>query len=145
MTRYEIPVLARVGLASWARFKAECADLHDRLAVELQTDYPAHMVQELPDLNPSSIRQEILAAKEEYTAHLEGMLATLDALKGQPPPEQTVAVTTIPALSPDDEEEEGDDHDPTADDDNDNDAGEDEIPDPPNPHLTASMFPAQKP
>ena len=143
MTLYNIPVLAKVGPVSWARFKAECADYHDRLAVELQTEFPTHLIQDFPDIIPGSTRQTILAARDEYVAHLRGMLATLHTLKGQPVSEQIATLATTPALNPDEEEGEWDDHGNTADDDND--AGEDEIPDPPTPRLAIPVPLPQNP
>ena len=144
MTRYDIPVLAKVDPVSWAQFKAECADFHDRLAVELQTDFPTHIIQKFPDINPCSNRRTILAARDEYVAHLGGMLTTLNILMGQPLSERITTSTATPAPNPD-EEEEWEDHDPTADDDNDNNEGEDEVPNSPAPRPATPTLPPQVP
>ena len=129
MTQHEIPTLAKVGPVSWIQFKAECTDLHDQLAVEIQTDFPAYIVPDFPDLNPANTRHTILAARDEYVAHLQGMITSLHALKGQLTFGQNFATSALNL-----EEEDDEAHD-------DDDAGEDEIPDPPALHVHAPAPP----
>ena len=111
MTRYDLPALAKAGPASWARFKAECSDFHDRLAVEFQTDFPTHMIPDFPDLNPNGNRRGILAARDEYVAHLGGLLATLNTLKRQALEQDAEE----PGPDPDEEEEDWENQEPMAD------------------------------
>ena len=120
MTQHEIPTLAKVGPVSWVRFKAECADLHDQLAVEIQADFPAYIVRDFPDLNPANTRYTILAARDEYVAHLQEMITSLHDLKGQPTFEQNFATSARNLEEEDDEAHNNDDN-----------VGEDEVPDPP--------------
>ena len=73
MTWHKIPTLAKVGLVSWIQFKAECTDLHDQLAVEIQADFPAYIILDFPDLNPANSHHTILATWDEYVTHLQGV------------------------------------------------------------------------
>ena len=136
MTRYDLPALAKAGPASWARFKADCADFHDRLAVEFQTEFPTHIIPDFPDLNPNGNRRGILAARDEYVAHLGGLLATLNTLKRQ-------ALEQAADPDPDEEEEDWENREPTADDDGNDNSGEDEVPDSPAPCPVTPVAPPQ--
>ena len=89
MAQHFIPVMATAGPVSWAKFKQECTELYDRLAVEYQSEFPTHMLAHFPDLDPQKAPAGFLAARDEYVMRLEGIIVTLAStlaeLRGQDP------------------------------------------------------------